>query len=62
MGKTFRKIRDNESHRSIKTVDRWVKHIDKHRKTIYTEASLNEDIDDELDEVVLDHETNHIQR
>ena len=62
MGKTFRKMRDTESRRSSKTVDRWEKNIDKHRKHIYTEASLKEDLDDDFDEEVLDHESNHIQR
>ena len=62
MGKTFRKMRDTESRRSNKTVDRWSKHIDKHRNTIYTEASLNEDIDHDFDEAALDNASNHIQR
>ena len=62
MGKTFKKMRDSESRRSSRTVDRWEKTIDKHRKTIYTEASLNEDLDDDFDEEVLDDEPNHIQR
>lgn len=58
MGKTFRKMRDTESRRSSKTVDRWQKTIDKHRKHIYTEAAL----DDDFDEEVLDNVSNHIQR
>ena len=62
MGKTFKKMRDTESRRSSKTVDRWEKNIDKHRKHIYNEASLNEDIDHDFDEEVLDNEPNHIQR
>ena len=62
MGKTFKKMRDTESRRSSKTVDRWTKNIDKHRKHIYNEASLKEDLYDDVDEAVLDHETNHIQR
>ena len=55
-------MRDTESRRSSKTVDRWSKNIDKHRKTIYNEASLKEDLHDDFDEAVLDNEPNHIQR
>jgi hypothetical protein len=59
MGHTHKMQRDYEpEHRSRK--NKAEKYIDKHKKAIYNIVSSTEDLDDDFDEVVLDHESHNI--